>query len=255
MVKWSDANRDLIVKKRDKRLVKYEVLIAKAVKEIADMQEADIVSQIKDEKSVQLPELNFKKYIAVWSMKLKPVYMKLVEQEGNVALSDVWVTTWFQVWSPEVAKRIKENIYLLSSSVDDTTKKKLSKILEESINEWIGASEVRDRISAEFNTMRTSRAEAIWRTETIRMSNEATVEWWNQSWVVSGKEWLTARDDRVSEICASLDGKIISLNDNFFDKWDKLTVGNNTYTLDYSDTSWPPSHVNCRCTLIPVIKQ
>ena len=59
------------------------------MKEIADMQEADIVSQIKDEKSVQLPELNFKKYIAVWSMKLKPIYIKLMEQEGNVALSDV----------------------------------------------------------------------------------------------------------------------------------------------------------------------
>lgn len=35
---------------------------------------------------------------------------------------------------------------------------------------------MRDRITSEFETMKTSRAEAIARTETIRMSNEASIE-------------------------------------------------------------------------------
>lgn len=43
-------NGDLKIKKRDKRLTKYEVLIKNAVKSIADAQLKDVLSQVKEEK-------------------------------------------------------------------------------------------------------------------------------------------------------------------------------------------------------------
>lgn len=49
MVKGEKSN-ELKIRKRDKRLVKFEVLISKAVKDIAEQQKQDVLSQIKDEK-------------------------------------------------------------------------------------------------------------------------------------------------------------------------------------------------------------
>lgn len=255
MTKGSKMNGDLKIKKRDKRLTKYEVLIKNAVKSIADAQLKDVLSQVKEEKWLSMPNLNFKKYGSLWILKLMQIYVEMVDQEWKQAISEVSSSVVFKVWAPEVVKMIKDNIYLMSKSVDETTKDKLTKLFENGISEWIGASEMRDRITSEFETMKTSRAEAIARTETIRMSNEASIEWWSQSWVVESKKWFTSHDDRVSEICASLDGKVIGLKQNFFKKWDTLNIGDNSYKFDYSDTEWPPSHVNCRCSLIPVITQ
>jgi len=45
-----EKSNELRIKKRDKRLVKFETLISNAVKDIAEQQKNDIISQIKDEK-------------------------------------------------------------------------------------------------------------------------------------------------------------------------------------------------------------
>ena len=52
--------------------------------------------------------------------------------------------------------------------------------------------------------------------------------------VLSGVEWLTARDERVCVICQRLDGKV--------------------WRFDDPNREQPPAHVNCRCGIIPVIK-
>jgi len=225
------------------------------VKDIAEQQEKEIISQIKDTKGLSLPKIDFNKYKAVWILKLNPIYRMLFQEEWDSALREVWVSTWFQIGSPEVSKRIKNNIYLLQKSVDSTTKDKIEKIFQKATSEWLGALDTKNLIKEQFNIMKESRAESISRTETIRMSNEASVAAWKDSGVVEKQEWWTALDDRVSEICMSLHGKEIPLGDNFFEKWDTTTIGSNSYKFDYADVSWPPSHVNCRCTLKPVISK
>ncbi len=60
----------LKVKKRDKRLIKYEEKIMSAIKSIADQQEEFILSQIKDTKALSFPKIDFSKYKTVWLMKL-----------------------------------------------------------------------------------------------------------------------------------------------------------------------------------------
>lgn len=254
MTKWTPENNDLKIKKRDKRLKKHEEAIKKAVQEIADIQESDIISQI-EQKDFSLPDLNFWKYASIWMLKFRPIFSALFQEEWSEALVEVWASVAFKLGAPEVAKRIKQNMELLYKSVDKTTNEKLQKIISSSVDEWLSALEVRDLIKEEFTTMKTSRAEAIARTETIRASNDASIEAWDQSWVVETKQWWTALDDRVAPFDRSLHGKIIWLREKFFEKWDTITVGNETLKLDYSDTLSPPLHVNCRCTLLPIITQ
>jgi len=63
-----------------------------------------------------------------------------------------------------------------------------------------------------------------------------------QAFKVSGvemtKEWVAHFDHRTSEICKRLHGQKVKLNENFVDK----------------KTGWegpcPPSHVNCRSSLV-----
>lgn len=97
-----------------------------------------------------------------------------------------------------------------------------------------------DRLSteiAESYGFSKERATVIARTETIRASNEGALAGYKASGVVSGKEWLTAEDDRVSEECqANGDAGVLALDADF-----------------PSGDSCPPVHPQCRCSLSPVV--
>jgi SPP1 gp7 family putative phage head morphogenesis protein len=71
------------------------------------------------------------------------------------------------------------------------------------------------------------------RTESNHISNEAFYDSLVNSGVVSEYEYLATLDNRTSEICSGLDGKVFKLSDK--------QVGVN----------FPPTHPNCRSTTIP----
>ena len=80
-----------------------------------------------------------------------------------------------------------------------------------------------------------ARAETIARTETAKALNKGTLASY-KSLGHEGKEWLTANDDRVCDICqAGQDEGPIPLGQVFNNGLDG-----------------PPPHPNCRCTLLPV---
>ena len=47
-----------------------------------------------------------------------------------------------------------------------------------------------------------------------------------------------------------MDGKIIGIDDNFFDQGDAFDVGGQSMMLDYEDVGTPPLHSMCRCCVI-----
>ncbi|GAG45562.1 unnamed protein product, partial [marine sediment metagenome] len=54
--------------------------------------------------------------------------------------------------------------------------------------------------------------------------------------------------------CRRLDGKVMALDKNFFNKGDPdevITAGKTTYTFknDYEDIATAPRHNKCRCTI------
>jgi SPP1 gp7 family putative phage head morphogenesis protein len=67
---------------------------------------------------------------------------------------------------------------------------------------------------------------------------------------VKAKEYLAELDDRTSDICQELNGKIFQLWEPIFEKWQTIAW----YTNDYETTNHPPMHPNCRSTLIPILK-
>lgn len=82
-----------------------------------------------------------------------------------------------------------------------------------------------------------ARARTIARTETAIADNTGNLIGWEETGLVAGKRWITAEDDKVSEIC-NTNGKmgVIGLHEHF-------AHGGMT----------PPAHPNCRCTVVPVL--
>lgn len=79
-----------------------------------------------------------------------------------------------------------------------------------------------------------NRVQAITRTVVNTAANSGAADAYQRNAdILSGHEWLTARDERVCSRCSALDGTVFPLG----------------------SLSRPPAHVNCRCTVIPVIKE
>jgi len=75
-----------------------------------------------------------------------------------------------------------------------------------------------------------SRALSTARTEVNRVRRETTRQIYQEnSDIVEGWEWVASKSPRTCPACLALDGRIFKLKDEF------------------------PQHINCRCTMIPVI--
>jgi SPP1 gp7 family putative phage head morphogenesis protein len=124
----------------------------------------------------------------------------------------------------------------LVTQIEDNTRDMLRATVAQAIREGWGAEELALRIeeSAGFSEYR---ARMIARTEVIAANNRGNFDAYKDSGVASGKEWLTAHDDLVEEICEENESAgAIGLDDVF-----------------PSGDDCPPAHPNCRCALLPVI--
>ena len=103
---------------------------------------------------------------------------------------------------------------------------------------WVEAGGTLDELIAQLTPHYGPwRAEMIAVTETTRAYAKGNEVMWGASGVVDGKQWNTAEDELVCEICGPL--------------------ANQETTLEgvYSDgTTSPPAHVRCRCWEHPVVK-
>ena len=108
-----------------------------------------------------------------------------------------------------------------------------------------------------------NRAIKIARTESIHMLNQGQLEVWKTGDIVKEVEWFTAGDERVCPICRQLHGKTAKLFDNFNPllpdilQFPSPTTGNlrtiNVARGTFANSSSPPIHGLCRCTLIPIV--
>ena len=188
--------------------------------------------------------------------KLKPVMIELMRsqsklafqllgQEKSVIESKANGQTFLQTLSTYFTNRI----YKIAPDITHETNQKLQAEFAEAAKKEESIPQIKTRVRNLFENMENYRAERIARTETIRGSNFSTEESYKASGVVEAKEWLTTKDERTDDECMQLDGKVIPLDTNFANKGD--TLGG--IKLDYENVTFPPLHVNCRCTLIPVI--
>lgn len=243
-------------------LDKIEKVFEKQQKEILDEYKKRHKENVVEWKSVKVskkaemnfPLLSIEKRALIYYQFLKDTQNDLVKSEAEQALIEVWLVQDFVI-SDTLEKQLMKNIEKFAWSIDTDTNKKLQNNFEQILSQWLSFDEWKDLLLSTFDELKTTRAELIVRTETIRAWNRGSELWRKQSGVVEKKQRYTALDERVCEFCWPMNWKIVWLSENYFNKNDVLIGANgHELKLDYSSTPYPPLHPNCRCVILPVIE-
>ena len=234
----------------------YEDNMIKLQKKIFSAQEKDILANLWDTKAVKEIKkeedlFDAKKYDLMYSLLYSPYFTKLTKAEWTIAMEEIsdedFAVAKMNPW-------IGENIDRMSEDIDDVTRKEMFDIIKQWNRDKVWAAQIATSIKAKFNQYTKSkwRVEKIARTEVTRASNKSQDEAYIQSGVVEKKQWYTSLDERVAPECAALHWKEVKTWWIFLKKGDKDSLWNK---ITYETIKFPPRHVNCRCTLRPIISR
>ena len=142
----------------------------------------------------------------------------------------------------------------MARSVEESLAERISNIIRIGIEETATGTDVIGLLEeAGFDE---NRAQTIARTESARAYTDGQNAAWEASGVVKGKTWLVS--PFACEFCEAaakqFGEKSVGVTDAFYERGAVLTAASGaTMALDFDDTSGPPLHPNCRCSLLPVI--
>lgn len=220
-----DANEDIFADKVKKFI---DSIVEKAVSnipdEIADMKQKALIDE-EDE-------------IARAVIDFTPLLNDVALLSGQQALSLIGDNSPYISRSlrPSIEKRVK----LFAQSMLETDQAKITDMIAKGLADGSSVANIQKQITDEFEQYSRMQAERITRTEVLRASNVGTLDAFEQSDVVVGKQWLTAG---ATDECAQYEGKVeYNLKGNFFAPDNEFQDGD------------PPLHPNCRCTLLPVLE-
>ncbi|MBA7546666.1 hypothetical protein ES705_39058 [subsurface metagenome] len=126
----------------------------------------------------------------------------------------------FDVQNPKVQEWLDSYTPKFSNKLETVSTDKLRSELIEGMKEGEGVPQLIKRVNTTYDNWDKVRSETIARSEAMRASNRGAIESYRQSGVVKSKIWITYHDKRTCYSCADLDGKVIGLEDNYFNLGD-----------------------------------
>lgn len=259
----SDADFEMVYKAFFTRVTPYEKLMLENVRKF-NKQQSEVVAEnlakkwpqkgfapgTKSEATDLVDELlGGKDWPQVLIQLADPALSDLYEKEGQEAAALIGSSF---AMTDEVRAALKRAIKLMSDSYTATTLTLLEDTIGKGLKDGIGLDEMAQNIQNIYEFSDTVRAEQVARTEVFRVANESTRVAWKQSGVVTSIKWYTAADERVCPFCEPMNGKVVSIDDTFFNKGDTVN-GSDGQTMDitYDHVANPPLHVSCRCYTRP----
>ena len=251
----TDRDWSILYRSFESRIEPYVKLVAEAIRTLNRGQEERVIRNldeaikaIRRAKGVAKDTLfDLSDEIGITINLTKPSLTDLYLKEGAIAGALVGFD------GPALQTSIlDEAIALMSTSYNETTLNLLKNKLDQGIRDGLSIRELKDTVSEIYDFSDETRAEMVARTEAFRTANLATKEAWKQSGVVKTVKWYTAEDSLVCPLCAPMDGKVISIDDNFFNMGDTAQGSDgSTFDISYSDVEAPPLHPDCRCYIRP----
>lgn len=225
--------------------------------EINKGQEAEVLSNLPkwyeaNKKAFTFADLfDAKKWVSAIIDMATPILLEQATVEGAAAAAGFGKPGLNILEDAGVKDALEKSISLLGERYNETTLTQIEKVLTTSLQAGDSLDQMTDKIQGVYGFASSVRAEMVAKTETFRVGNLATKAGWQQTGVKTIK-WYTAEDDAVCPFCQQEDGKIISVEDNFYNKGDVITLSNgDSMPLDYSNIESPPLHPLCRCYIRP----
>lgn len=211
---------------------------------------ANIPNELPEAKNKAL--LEEERLVAQAGIDFTPILAEVAILSGQAALS--FIDSDEPYLGLNIRETIARNVKKFATSMVETDREKIIDLLAQGIANGESVAKIRRNITEVYSEYSKVQAERVTRSEVLRASNLATIDAWEQSGVVIGKQWLTAEDERVCPYCAPLNGRVVDLKTVFFNKG-SLYEGDADTPLDlsYGSIKGGNLHVNCRCTLLPVL--
>lgn len=184
----------------------------------------------------QLPE-ETKEFIK----RLEGAYSEIYKGRWEDVKEELGVDLAFNVIDSKVRDYIRIGAYPRIVGATETMFSKIHEVLDEQVARGGTVSDMARAIGDTFDDFRGYRALRISRQESLHASNQAAFEGY-QAAGVDRIEWLLAPDYDPGQDdgeCEDLDGVIVVAGEDF----------------PGTGTQFPPLHIQCRCTILPVIPE
>jgi len=153
----------------------------------------------------------------------------------------------FSVQDPAIARYLKERTTIVVAATDELTTVFLRDGIAAQLTDDASIKGVSEFISGFFTGMTTWRADRIARTETAAAANRSIFQAFKQNEdIIDQKEWVTAGDSKVRSTHRGV--APVEIDEPF-------TLGSGTKTVMPSHSGVAAEDVNCRCTIVAVIKE
>lgn len=187
--------------------------------------------------------------------ELTPVLEATVATQGALALIYAGEEEKEFKVTQSLLKIIEDNTAKMAKNFNDETLAKLNSTLADGVANGESLSKLKKRVEVVYQKARGYRALRIARTETLKASNDATADAYEQTGYVKEKKWY-ANPGHCPQ-CAAFDGKSITLKSSFLAQGESYTYTDEngeeqTKENSYDSVDNPPLHPSCRCTIIPV---
>lgn len=237
-----------------------EKVLVKAVQAVNDKIEKDtiknledIIERVKGNQNIATKALatDRKALIAVVISGLSSPLTDIASEESKLTQENLGIAGDYVI-SSGLQKQITSFMKKLGKSYASTTIDEIEKEIKNGLTGGEGIKEIaRNLKNNVFDRANSVRANMIARSEVYRFANLGLRDGYSDSGVVKTVRWYTAPDD-VCEFCQSLAGKVVQVNETFFDKGQSVIgLNGGVLNLDYSDTLAGPLHPNCRCYVRP----
>lgn len=145
--------------------------------------------------------------------------------------------TAFDVFSPEFQREINGLLTKAVAQVTRTNIEQIKALIDQMQEKRWSVDDLAREIRGLDARFSKSRAEMIANTETANAHSRSSLKAYAESGVVEKVEWSAHLDERTSEVCKRLHGKVVKLGAAF-----------------EADITSPPAHPNCRSVLLPVLE-
>jgi len=257
---------DMLFNALFKAISPYEKKFETMLKQVWDEEKRILVANLKKMKKAWLQKDKVDSILyptAVFEKKLangaSGIFIEVMDKEGPRIVSLYDFNMIFDVTDPKVQEWLESYTPMFSKKLEEVNVAKLRAELIEGMNAGEGVPELVRRVYETYDDWGFRRAKMIAQNQVIRASNKAALNVYRQSGVVKKKIWVAYIDKLTCPSCEQLDGRVIGLEENYFNLGDPDEVLERdgkkfTFKNDYEDIEAPPRHVRCRCTVAAYIE-
>lgn len=251
---------DVVYKSRSDLEKEYVKKIKEKMIEINKDQKKEVMDKLRREmKSVKALDpknmFDVTKWVNITVDSITPLAKELFGKEAVIAFEAVdWDKPGHDIANdPNSQEAIANAMSLMSRSYNEDTVMMLEEKLTEGIEAGYGVDKMGELITDIYAWKNKYAAERVALTESNRIANEASKIAWKKTGIVSGVQWVTSGNADVCQFCREQEGKIVSIDDNFFNQGDTIDGEDGGTTIaKYSDIGGPPMHPNCHCAIRPI---